>query len=299
MPKPNPRGPWPRASAFLRQVLSDLGPVEVVDVGANPIEGDAPYLRLLTEGRAHVTGFEPQDEAHAALLAAKSDHETYHKVALGSGGEETFHLFHHSGFASLFPVDPAQARLLGFSRATRPTGTFPVTTARLDDVEGIGRIDFLKIDVQGAETSILSGARARLADAVLVQTEVRFLPLYAGEPCFAGIDSELRAQGFMFHDFAFLKRVHLNSPSARALRPSQKRQVVDGDAFYIRDLSDLSRVTDDQLKRLALLADAVMEDAGLVLFCLDALIDRGAVPKPTARRFLAQLPAEFRVELAA
>ena len=38
--------------------LDDL--TEIVDIGANPIEGEAPYRNLLAEGLCRVTGFEPQ-----------------------------------------------------------------------------------------------------------------------------------------------------------------------------------------------------------------------------------------------
>jgi FkbM family methyltransferase len=290
------KGPWPTASVLLRRVLPSSGPIEVVDVGANPIEGDAPYRRLLDQGLCHVTGFEPQEGPLAALNAQKSAQETYLPHALGAGGKADLHLFHHSGFTSLFAVDQGMAAFLGFTRATREAGVAQVDTLRLDDVPGIDRIDYLKIDVQGAEAMIIAGGRARLAEAMLIQTEVRFVPLYAGEPCFAGLDGELREQGFLFHDFAFLKRVNLRSRSAALLRPSTKRQVVDGDAYYLRDLSDLSKISDAQLARLALLADQVMEDAALVMFCLDALQDRGVIRRGVAAKYAAALPAALRVE---
>jgi FkbM family methyltransferase len=290
------KGPWPAASAFLRGVLRHLDRIEVVDVGANPIEGDAPYRRLLDQGLCHVTGFEPQEGPLAALNARKSVQETYLPHALGAGGAADLHLFHHSGFTSLFAVDPKIAAFLGFNRATRETEVVQVETLRLDDVPGLERIDYLKIDVQGAEAMIIAGGAARLAETMLIQTEVRFVPLYAGEPCFAGLDAELQRQGFLFHDFAFLKRVNLRSPSAGSLRPSVKRQVVDGDAYYLRDLSDLSKISDTQLFRLALLADQVMEDAALVLFCLDALEERRSIGRQSAARFAAALPAAMRAE---
>lgn len=39
----------------------------VVDVGANPIDGDPPYKILLQKRLCRVTGFEPQAEALAVL----------------------------------------------------------------------------------------------------------------------------------------------------------------------------------------------------------------------------------------
>ena len=48
----------------------------MVDVGANPIDGDPPYKTLLQKRLCRVTGFEPQAEALAVLNTRKSDLET-------------------------------------------------------------------------------------------------------------------------------------------------------------------------------------------------------------------------------
>lgn len=281
-----------QALHFLRQLSGDDA-IRVVDVGANPIEGNAPYKVLLENGLCHVTGFEPQAEALAALNAQKSDAETYFSQALGAGGEAMLQLYRHSGFTSVFPVRQDIAQLVGFGRATQTTGEVAITTTRLDDIAEVGRIDYLKIDVQGSELVIISNGRTALSDAVLVQTEVRFLPLYDGEPSFGDLDRELRAQGFQFHDFDFLKRASLRSESHGRLRPRTNRQVVDGDAFYIRDLTKVAQMSDAQLFRLAILADAVMKSPNVVLFCLDTLAARGVVGPDTATSYLGLLPAAW------
>jgi len=36
---------------------------EIVDIGANPIDGDPPDKALLRSGLCKVTGFEPQEDA--------------------------------------------------------------------------------------------------------------------------------------------------------------------------------------------------------------------------------------------
>lgn len=285
------------AAAFLWSLGAGHGPLHVVDVGANPIEGDAPYKALLQAGYARVTGFEPQAAALAELNARKSQAETYHPQALGAGGAAQLQLYKHSGFTSLFRIRPAIARLLGFQGGTRPAGTLAICTERLDDLEAVAPIDFLKIDVQGSELAIISNGRKKLAEAVLIQTEVRFLPLYEGEPGFGDLDRELRAQGFLFHDFAFLKRQPLRSRSVKALRPRTYRQVIDGDAFFIRDLTRVATLTEAQLWRLALLAETVVGSPNLALFCLDALVDRGCISDGEVQAYVRLLPENQRREI--
>ncbi len=281
---------------FLWQLGSAHGPVHVVDVGANPIEGDAPYKGLLAAGYARVTGFEPQAAALATLNARKSEFETYHPDALGAGGAAELRLYAHSGFTSLFRIRPDIARLLGFQRATQPAGEEAIRTTRLDDMASVTPIDFLKIDVQGSELAILANGREKLAGAVLIQTEVRFLPLYEGEPGFGDLERELRGQGFMLHDFAFLKRQPLHCRSVKSLRPRTYRQVVDGDAFFIRDLTRPEAISDAQLWRLALLADMVMGSPNLVLFCLEVLADRGGLAESDVQAYVQLLPEAHRRE---
>lgn len=279
---------------YLWSLWGGAAPLQVIDIGANPIEGDAPYKALLDHGFCNVTGFEPQAEALAALNARKSVHETYHPNALGDGGAATLHLFAHSGFTSLFGINGDVSRMVGFHRATKATGTVPIDTVRLDDLTAVPQADYLKIDVQGAELAIIAAGRAKLQQAVLVQTEVRFLPLYDGEPGFGALDAELRAQGFQFHDFAFLKRVSLRSASHGRLRPRANRQVVDGDAFYVRNLTHPAALTTAHLFRLAILAESVVNSPNLVLFCLDALIGRGDLPASAVEDYLALVPAALK-----
>ena len=46
----------------LSELLAPARLTEVVDVGANPIDGDPPYLGMLRAGLCRVTGFEPQSD---------------------------------------------------------------------------------------------------------------------------------------------------------------------------------------------------------------------------------------------
>ncbi|MEJ3816632.1 FkbM family methyltransferase, partial [Campylobacter jejuni] len=68
-----------------------------------------------------------------------------------------------------------------------------------DDIGEIDAMDYLKIDVQGSELAVFQNGRRRLAEAVVIQTEVSFLPLYKKQPVFGEIDLELRSQGFIPH----------------------------------------------------------------------------------------------------
>ena len=75
----------------------------------------------------------------------------------------------------------------------------PMATVRLDDVPEVEGMDYLKVDVQGGELAVFRGAQARLETAVMVHTEVQFVPFYEEQPLFAEIDQALRDAGFWLH----------------------------------------------------------------------------------------------------
>jgi FkbM family methyltransferase len=281
--------------ALLARDLGLHDPITVLDVGANPlIEGTAPYVPLLRAGLASVFGFEPQADALTALNAEKSQNETYFPDAVGDGGPATLHLYHAQGFTSLFEVDADSARYLGFGKSVRSAGRIELLTRRLDDVAEIPPVDLLKIDVQGAETQIIAHGRAKLAQALVVITEMRMFPIYRGEPRFGDLAAELHLQGFEFLRFATLKHVPLTRRHRGNLRRSEFAQAVDGDAIFVRDLRNMATFDDESLKKLAVIADAVIDNADLTISILEQLEDRGVIPTTLIPDYLSRLPADRR-----
>ena len=79
-----------------------------------------------------------------------------------------------------------------------------VDTVSLDyfvKAANIDRIDFIKIDVQGAELEIFRGGERSLKDVVAIVTEVEFEPIYVGQTIYEDVSIYLREQGFAFHKF--------------------------------------------------------------------------------------------------
>lgn len=128
---------------------------EVVDIGANPIDGDPPYKPMLEAGLCRVTGFEPQEQALAELQRKKGPNERYLPYAVGDGGVHTLNICRASGMTSLFEPDPATLDLF---QVLKPLGEVmrrvEVPTRKLNDISEIEHLDFLKIDIQGGELAV-------------------------------------------------------------------------------------------------------------------------------------------------
>ena len=223
-------------SDFLLNLLAPQRLTHVVDVGANPIDGDPPYKDMLAQGLCCVTGFEPQAEALATLNKSKGKLETYLPYVVGRGGEAELKVCRYPGWTSL--LQPRVAALQAFpvfqTNAT-VDAYMPVRTHRLDDLPELAPFDFLKIDVQGSELDVFDGAQQHLQHAVAIQTEMPFIALYEGQPTIGVLDQALRHLGFVPHCFAAVKKcpiapLNVDSPDGAGVN-----QLLEADVVYVKD----------------------------------------------------------------
>lgn len=281
----------------LQTLASDLGltePIVIVDIGANPLDYDAPYKPLLDAGLCRVVGFEPQADALARLETQKSAAETYIGEAVGDGHDHTFYSYEHSGLSSLFQVDDRSASFIKYlGNLSTPTGSGHISTRRLDDMDSIPSIDFLKIDIQGGELAVLTNAHKKLANAVAVQIEMRFLPIYRDEPRMGDVDLELTGQGFEIHTAVPFVGMRIANSQNRYLKICASAQILDGDFMYVRALRTLEKLPAEHLKKLAILADGVFNSVDLTFRCIDLLAAAGKVPANIADKHRKSLPASY------
>jgi len=256
----------PTSFATLREILDREVRVEIVDIGSNPIDGDPPYKTLLAGGAAGLVGFDPNLDALAQLEKNKGPNEVYLPHAVADGKQHTLRICHAAGMTSLLQPNPEVLELFhGFSEWGRVIREEKVDTVRLDDVAAIRRMDYLKIDIQGGELMVFQNAVARLADCVVIQTEVEFLPMYVGQPLFSDVDQFLRQQGFVLHRFhplisRTLKPMVINNDIYAGLS-----QLFWADAIFVRDFTNLATLDDRQLLVMAVVMHDVYKAFDLVL----------------------------------
>lgn len=277
-------------SRNLYELLNPAQLTEVVDIGANPIDGDPPYKPMLDAGLCLVTGFEPQPEALAELQQKKGPNERYLPYAVGDGETHTLKVCRASGMTSLYEPDPAT---LGLFDVLAPLGEvvqrLEVPTRKLDDVAEIEHLDFLKIDIQGGELAVFRSGMLKLAQAVAVQVEVSFITLYKNQPSLGEVDIELRAQGFVPHCFAAVKKWPI-SPCVVNNNPRQAlNQLLEADIVYVRDFAHPEKFSDEQLKHLALIAHHCYGSFDLALRCVMLLEQRGVLSAGAQHAYLQNL----------
>lgn len=251
-------------------MLEQLKPsrlTQVVDVGAAPIDGAPPYIGMLRQQMCCVTGFEPNPEMFDKLRP--SPLEVYLPNIIGDGLEAVMHHCRSPGMNSLLrPNAEALAAFTDFEAHGRVEYTEGVLTTCLDDL--VKDMDFLKIDIQGGELMAFDGATRLLRDAVVVHTEVSFVPLYHQQPTIGDIDEDLRARGFIPHRSASVKTWPLSPFRHHGM------QLLEADMVYVRDFTKIDRMTEEQIRQLGWIVMHCYHSLDLADRCVAELKRRGA-----------------------
>ncbi len=258
----------------LIQLLGRAAPrIEIVDVGAMWLGPEhVAYRALLKPGLARVVGFEPVKAECDRLNAMGMKDQVYLPYFIGDGTERDFYeCTEYPMNSSLYRPNLALlSKLNELAELMAHKEPVRVRTMRLDDLAELEDVDYIKADVQGAELDVFRGAEKRLAQAVVVESEVEFLEMYVGQPMFADVDAFLRSRGFAFHTFSGL--------AGRAFKPvlvnrdplASINQRVWGNAVYVKSFMNFEAIPAQKLLRLAVIAHEAYHSYDLTALALEA-----------------------------
>ncbi|WP_017293783.1 FkbM family methyltransferase [Geminocystis herdmanii] len=247
----------------------ELPDIKILDVGASAIDGDPPYHNIKQIDKAIIYGFEPSPKEYEKLTSQAKEKEIYLPYALGDGKEATLHICHAPGMTSLLKPDyKVLDHFHGFSQWAKIIDTQTIQTHRLDDLKEIDTIDYIKLDVQGAELDIIQNGMNIVGNSLVIHTEVDFIGSYENQPLFAEIDIVLRKLGFTFHTFSPLnKRVFkpllINNNIYEGMN-----QVMWTDAVYVRNFTDFAQLSSEELIKIAIIMHDLYGSFDLAMLAL-------------------------------
>lgn len=208
------------------------------DVGARA-GLDEPWRSFKT--LLELISFEPDQEEYRALLKNKKSHETFFPCALHKESKKSsLYLTKSRGCSSL--LRPNEEFLKNYPNADRfvVESVVEIDSDSLDNLylnKTISNLDFIKIDVQGAELDVLIGGKKFLSENVLgIEVEVEFQSMYQEQPLFAEVDDYIRNSiGLQVYDIRKAYWKYNNGKNVGGL----KGQLIFGDALYLRAPNEL------------------------------------------------------------
>lgn len=197
-------------------------PLRLIDVGCR--WGPDGAWSVLGD-QAQVIGFDADPAECAALEQRFAGIATLRFVPLALGakaGSRTIHLTKEPACSSIYPPNPDAIDRFPGMDGIRPARETTVHMTTLDlwlKQDGIDVVDFLKIDTQGAELEVLSGAKQALSAIRMLEVEVQFNPIYTGVPLFGEVDAFLRRHGFVLWRLSNLAHYGLAGGLSKFERP--------------------------------------------------------------------------------
>jgi len=275
------------------QALGSLS-FTMLEIGAVPIDGETEPFHLLTDifPESKVIAFEIDKGLCEKLNFSASDGHKFYPVALGRT-EETRQFFNTADpmCSSLYrPNQDLLAQFFHMECATLKEVT-SVDTVSLDYFiahNGIDDVDFIKIDIQGAELDVFQGGVDTLKDVGIIVSEAEFIPQYVDQPLFGDVCGFLMKHGFMFHKFVGV--------GSRALRPAgvNDSQHVWADVMFIKDILRLSELPIEKLLKMGILS-YLYNSSDLAFICFHTADKKGQTD--IAQKFL-QVGRKFGVPVS-
>jgi FkbM family methyltransferase len=164
-------------------------------------------------------------------------------------GKQEFHIFREAGCSSSLRPNPDFGSLFG-REAFKIVETIDVESRTLDTVverDAIAPPDFMKLDTQGSELSILQAAKNTLSACPLIEVEVEFFPQYLQQPLFQDVCRLMHDNQFVL---LYLNRVF---GTRDRYRGRARGQILFGDALFGRTGKSLSVFADVRIAKYVLL----------------------------------------------
>jgi FkbM family methyltransferase len=250
----------------------------LIEIGARQVSRNKePFYELLDHFPfSKIIGFEIDEETCNKMNFSAPKGVEYYPYALGEFNENRqLFIANHPMCTSLYKPNEKFISLYQNFEVAFLKSESTIDTITLDDFiedNNIGSVDFIKIDVQGAELDIFKGGKKTLDNVLKIICEVEFVHHYENQPLFGDICNFLATHELMFNKFLKLE--------GRSLKPmilnnnlNYASQHIWSDAVFIRHIQKIPLLNDEKLLKLSLLA-AVYGSADLTVYCLSKFDER-------------------------
>jgi FkbM family methyltransferase len=235
-----------RSPEFTKHLISarafEKEPMSVVDVGAR---GGFETFWSFYKDQVKLIGFEPDvEECNRLNKQASSAKNRYFPFALAeSKDKKIFYIAAYIWSSGFYKANMKFMHRFPDEANLKVVKAIEIDTVDLDSFSrenNLTPIEFIKLDVEGGELSVLKGSEKLLRRSVIgLSIEVAFCRYRENLPFFSDIDLYLRSLGFELFDLS-LRRHRKNAlPEPKWLDQdigwTKRGQLIWGQALYLRD----------------------------------------------------------------
>lgn len=215
---------WIKPKKLFKEILGDSS-ITFVDVGARA--GSAKELTPL-ESYINYIGFDADEEEvkRLASLPSKYLSTQYISSFVSKQSEKVkFNLHYEGGLSSIYDFGKLYTR---WFKKNDVNPVEKVITLQADSLDNLVNqdVDIIKLDTQGNEYEILSGASMCLSKALMVEVEVEFVQMYESQKLAHDVMSQMYSRGY---ELLYLNRVFRSSVAFNGV---SRGQMIFGDVLF-------------------------------------------------------------------
>ena len=262
--------------------------IQIMDVGAAAISEIPVYKKLMDIGIGKLNAFEGDQRHSTKLKEEYGDNIILFTDFLFDGTIQNLYLANpNTGMTSLLkPKENANNFFNGFDRFSKIEKVEKVNTKKLNDIDDLPLIDFVKMDIQGSELTVLKNGLDKLKRCLAIQIEVSYICLYENQASFGEVDIWMRSNGFVPHCFLDVKRWSITPTIFNNNFRTPGNQLLEADIVYVKDPLQLNNLSDDQLKKFILISHYCFTSIDLTAFLIIELEKRKKLSKDSFKKYI-------------
>ncbi len=232
---------------------------KILEIGAHPYGEFNEGFHILLDHfpGSEIYAFEVDKEECEKLNKSCKNGMKFFPIALGEKREtRKFYETYMPVCSSLYEPKQKFLELYNNLNVAYLKNTTEIDTISVDEFSknhNLEYVDFIKIDIQGAELDVFKGGVKTLEKTLMIVSEVEWVEQYIDQPLFGDVSSFLKDQDFMVHKFLgygtrSLKPIVLNQ------NKNLGTQFLWSDALFIRNIMNISKLSDRDLIKSAVLS---------------------------------------------